>query len=104
MNAEKRTLDYHIPYLGTDKEEYYLVFDEEVELENMSELFKKVENEYASYEMKITQMKPNMIRIQSIYTVKKLFIAKDQVLKLDEVNQAYKDVRDAKFVFKTKRA
>lgn len=104
VNAEKRTLDYHIPYLGTDKEEYYLVFDEEVELENMSALLKKVENEYASYEMKITQMKPNMIRIQSIYTVKKLFIAKDQVLKLDEVNQAYKDVRDAKFVFKTKRA
>lgn len=104
VNAEKRTLDYHIPYLGTDKEEYYLVFDEDVELENASDLQKKVENEYASYEMKITQMKPNMIRIQSTYSVKKLFIAKDQVLKLDEVNQAYKDVRDAKLIFKTKRA
>ena len=104
VNAEKRTLDYHVPYLGTDKEEYYLVFDEEVELENASELAKKVENEYASYEMKITQMKPNMIRIQSTYSVKKLFIAKDQVMKLDEVNQAYKDVRDTKLIFKTKRA
>lgn len=104
VNAEKRTLDYHVPYLGTDKEEYYLVFDEDVELENASELMKKVENEYASYEMKVTQMKPNMIRIQSTYSVKKLFIAKDQVLKLDEVNQAYKDVRDAKLIFKTKRA
>jgi hypothetical protein len=104
VNAEKRTLDYHVPYLGTDKEEYYLVFDEDVELENASELEKKVENEYASYEMKVTQMKPNMIRIQSTYVVKKLFIAKDQVLKLDEVNQAYKDVRDTKLVFKTKRA
>jgi hypothetical protein len=104
VNAEKRTLDYHLPYLGTDKEEYYLVFDEEVELDNASDLEKKVENEYASYEMKVTQMKPNMIRIQSTYSVKKLFIAKDQVLKLDEVNQAYKDVRDAKLVFKTKRA
>ncbi|MBL4649287.1 MAG: DUF3857 domain-containing protein, partial [Aureispira sp.] len=104
VNAEKRTLDYHVPYLGTDKEEYYLVFDEDVELENASELERKVENEYASYEMKVTQMKPNMIRIQSIYVVKKIFITKDQVLKLDEVNQAYKDVRDSKLVFKTKRA
>jgi hypothetical protein len=104
VNAEKRTLDYHVPYLGTDKEEYYLVFDEDVELDNASDLETKVENEYASYEMKVTQMKPNMIRIQSTYSVKKLFIAKDQVLKLDEVNQAYKDVRDAKLVFKTKRA
>lgn len=104
VNAEKRTLDYHIPYLGTDKEEYYLVFDEDVELENIKELEKKVENDYASYEMKITQMKPNMIRIQSTYEVKKLFISKDQVVKLDEVNQAYKDIRDAKLIFKTKRA
>ncbi|WMX14282.1 MULTISPECIES: DUF3857 domain-containing protein [unclassified Aureispira] len=104
VNAEKRTLDYHVPYLGTDKEEYYLVFDEEVELENISDLEKKVDNEYASYEMKVTQMKPNMIRIQSTYQVKKLFIPKDEVMKLDEVNQAYKDVRNAKFSFKTKRA
>jgi hypothetical protein len=104
VNAEKRTLDYHVPYLGSDKEEYFLVFDEEVELENASDLEKKIENEYASYEMKVTQMKPNMIRIQSTYEVKKLFIPKDQVLKLDEVNEAYKDIRDAKLVFKTKRA
>jgi len=104
VNAEKRTLDYHIPYLGTDKEEYYLVFDEDVELDNVSELEKKVENEYASYEMKVTQMKPNMIRIQSTYSVKKLFIPKEQVLKLDEVNQAYEEIMEAKFVFKTKRA
>lgn len=104
VNAEKRTLDYHVPYLGTDKEEYYLVFDEDVELENAADLAKKIENDYASYEMKVTQMKPNMIRIQSTYEVKKLFISKEDVMKLDEVNEAYKNIRETKLIFKTKRA
>ncbi|BDS13666.1 DUF3857 domain-containing protein [Aureispira anguillae] len=101
VNAEKRTLDYHVPYLGTDKEEYFLVFDQDVSLENAEELTQKIDNEYASYEMKVTQMKPNMIRIQSTYQVKKLFITKDKVKELDKVNEVYKKIRDSKFIFTT---
>lgn len=104
VNAEKRTLDYHVPYLGTDKEEYFLVFDQDVVLENAEELTKKIENDYASYEMKVTQMKPNMIRIQSSYQVKKLFIPKDKTIELDKVNEVYKKIRDSKFIFNPGRA
>lgn len=104
VNAEKRTLDYHVPYLGIDKEEYFLVFDQDVVLENADELAQKIENDYAYYEMKITQMKPNMIRIQSSYQVKKLFISKDNVKELDVVNKVYQKIRDAKFIFNPKKA
>lgn len=100
VNAEKRTLDYHVPFLGTDKEEYYLVFDQDVELENLAELEKTIDNEYATYSFKATKMKPNMIRIQSSYQVKQLFIPKDQVKGLDEANQAFKDIRDMKLIVK----
>lgn len=99
-NAENRQLDYHVPFLGTDTEELYLVFNKNVELENAAELTQKVDNEYASYEMNVTQMKPNMIRIQSIYQTKKLFIPKEDVMKLNMANEAFEKVSDAKFVFK----
>ncbi len=102
VNPENRILDYHVPYLGTDREEYFLVFDQDVELENAAALAKQIDNEFASYELKVTQMKPNMIRIQSSYQVKQLFISKENVKKLDEVNKAYKDVRDTKLIFKAK--
>lgn len=98
-NADKRTLDYHVPFLGTDKEEYFLVFDKNVILENEEELSQKIDNDYASYEMKITQMKPNMIRIQSSYQVKQLFITKDNVKELDKVNDAYRKVLESEFIF-----
>lgn len=100
VNAENRQLDYHVPFLGTDTEELYLVFNKNVELENAEELTQKVDNEYASYEMKVTQMKPNMIRIQSTYQTKKLFIPKEDVLKLNMANEAFEKVSDARFVFK----
>jgi hypothetical protein len=99
-NAENRQLDYHVPFLGTDTEELYLVFNKNVELENAKELTQKVDNDYASYEMKVTQMKPNMIRIQSIYKTKKLFIPKADVMKLEMANDAFEKVSEARFVFK----
>jgi hypothetical protein len=102
VNAENRTLDYHVPFLGTDKEEYVLVFDQDVVLENAAELTQSVDNEYANYEFKVTQMKPNMIRIQSSYEVKKIFIPKADVKKLDAANKAYQKVLEAKLIFSPK--
>lgn len=98
VNADNRALDYHVPYLGTDTEEYYLVFDQNVTLEGMADLNKSLDNEYASYECMVTQLKPNMIRIQSVYTTKKLFIKKDEAKKLDAVNELYKTILDTKLV------
>jgi hypothetical protein len=96
VNAENRALDYHVPYLGSDTEEYYLIFDQNVTLENLEALNKSIDNEFASYECKATQMKPNMIRIQSVYTTKKLFLDKNEAAKLDAVNEVYKKIRDSK--------
>lgn len=96
VNAENRILDYHVPFLGTDKDEVYLIFDQEVTISNLEALNKTLDNEYAAYTFSVKQMKPNMIRIQSIYQVKQLFIDKKDVTKLDAVNQIYKDLRDTK--------
>ena len=96
VNAKNRALDYHVPFLGTDTEEYYLIFDQNVTIENMDKLNQKLENEYASYQCVVTQLKPNMIRIQSVYTTKELFIKKDEAQKLDAVNEVFKKIRDSK--------
>lgn len=98
VNAEDRALDYHVPYLGTDVEEYYLVFDQNVTLENIDALNQTIDNEYASYQCTASQMKPNMIRIKSTYTTKQLFIKKDEAKKLDAVNETFHKIRDSKLI------
>lgn len=92
VNPEDRQLDYHVPYLGNDKEEYILIFDQPVTLEDMEAYNQEVETDYARYEIKATQIKPNMIRIQSEYEVKQLFIPKDKVMELHKVNKVYNDL------------
>ncbi len=98
VNPENRALDYHVAYLGEDTEEYYLVFDQNVSLENMSELNQQIDNEFASYQCVTTQLKPNMIRVKSTYTTKKLFLKKEEAAKLDAVNEVYKKIRDSKLI------
>ncbi len=100
-NAKKRQLDYHLPFLGKDVEDVYLSFNEDVVLVNAKDLAQKIENDYVSYELKITQLKPNLIRIQSIYQTKKLLVEKEKALLLDEANKAYEKVVDTEFLFKT---
>ena len=78
------------------------IFEKETTLTNAAELNQKLDNDYASYEFKVTQLKPNMIRIQSSYQLKQLFISKDKVQELDKVNQIFIDLRDQKFLFKEK--
>ncbi len=102
VNPENRVLDYHVPFLGNDKEEVIFTFEKDTELANAEDLITKVDNDFASYEFKVTQLKPNMIRIQSIYQTKKLFVAKEEVKKLDEINQAFIKIRDGELIFKSK--
>lgn len=102
-NPANRILDYHIPYLGTDKEEVIFVFEKETSLINAAELSKKMENDYASYTFKVTQLNPNTIRVQSIYQVKQLFIKHDKVKELDTVNQLFIELRDQKLLFQEKK-
>ena len=78
------------------------IFEKETTLTNAAELNQKLDNDYASYEFKVTQLKPNMIRIQSSYQLKQLFISNDKVQELDKVNQIFVDLRDQKFLFKEK--
>lgn len=101
-NPEKRTLDYHLPYLGSDVEDLVLVFDKDVELSNISELQQKVDNSYATYECKVTQLNSKTIRVESRYTLKKLFIPASEAKLLDEANKAFEKVAETKLNIKIK--
>ena len=98
VNSEKRTLDYHVPFLGKDICEAILVFDRDVEIENLDGMSTSVNNEFASYELKITKLKGNMYRIKSTYEPKKLFISKEDAVYLDEANKAFRKFYDAKLI------
>jgi hypothetical protein len=98
VNAENRSLDYHVPFLGKDICEAILVFDRDVTIENLDEMSTSVNNEFASYELKITKLKGNMYRIKSTYEPKKLFISKEDAVYLDEANKAFRKFYDAKLI------
>lgn len=98
-NPDNRVLDYHAPFVGSDVEDLVLVFDKDVKLTNMAELAQKVDNEYATYECKITQVNTKTIRIESRYTIKQLKIPAADVAKLEAVNKALEKVLEAKWLF-----
>ncbi len=101
-NAEKRTLDYHNAFMGSDVEEIFLVFPFDVTLEGMDQLKQSLEQEFASYEIELAQMKPNMIRIKSTYQIKELTVPADKANKQQTVNEAWEKANDAKWMFKKK--
>ena len=101
-NADKRTLDHHNAFVGSDVEEIMLVFPFAVEMENVEALTQTIDNEYASYKFDVKQLKDNVIRIQSRYTIKQLTVTADKGAIQQEVNKAWEKVKDAKWVFKKK--
>lgn len=105
-NAENRTLDFHVPFLGTDVEDVYLVFDQAVEITNAKELEQNIDNEFGTYQFSVLQdpKKPNMVVIKSKYVTKKLFIKKDDAKTFQEVNKAWEKVNDAVLKIKIKGA
>lgn len=101
-NAEARILDYYVPFAGSDVDDWYLIFDKEVTIANMADYNQKIDNEFVTYESKITQLKPNTIRLESRYTVKQLFIPKEKVGELDKANKAAEKMYKTKLQIKAK--
>ena len=102
VNIENRELDYHVPFIGTDVEDFFLIFDKDIEFVNQNDFMADIADENVEYQCKISQVKPNTIRIESRYKVKKLFIEKSNLESLDEANQAIKKLNEAKLIFKVK--
>jgi hypothetical protein len=111
VNSENRVLDYYLPFLGSDVEDLILIFDKDIESSNIADFVIKVDNEYATYECKASQLKPNALRIESRYTIKHpdaknadkpLVIAKEKAKILHEANKAYEKVEKTRLTFKLK--
>lgn len=101
-NAENRVLDYHIPFLGTDVVDYYLVFEKDMSIKDMDKLAASVDTDAASYDFKLYQVKPNILRIESRLRYKKLFLKKEEVVQLKQVNDALYKATEAKILFEKK--
>lgn len=102
INAKKRQLDYHVPFAGTDVEDFFLIFDRDIELVNQSDFEANISADYLNYECTIAQVKPNTIRITSRYVLTALHIEKAHVGKLDEANKRIEELNTAKLMFKVK--
>lgn len=96
-NADKRSLDYHNAFVGSDVEEIMLVFPFPVSMENADALSQSVDNEFASFKFDVKQLKDNVIRIQSRYTVKQLTVPANKGAIQQEANKAWEKVKDAKW-------
>jgi hypothetical protein len=101
-NAEKRKLDYHNAFMGSDIDEIILVFPYPVTVENAAELSKALDNEFAAYKMTVQQVKDNTIRIQSRYAVKQLLVPAAKASVQQSVNEVWEKVNDTKWVIKKK--
>jgi hypothetical protein len=102
-NAKKRTLDHHNAFVGTDVEDLIITFPYSVTVENLAELNKSViDNEFASYSIKLTQMNDKVLRIQSKYNVKQLTVPASKAEVQQSVNEIWKKVSETKINIKKK--
>ena len=101
-NAEKRTLDYHFPFQGSDIYDVYLIFNKPVDIENLDQLNRSINSEYGNYEFKITMMKPNMYRIQSKYNINALLLPIEDAAYFQVMNKQLSDLLDENLVIRTK--
>ncbi len=109
--AETRTLDYYLPFLGSDTDDLILVFDKDIESSNIADFNVKIDGEYALYECKATQLKPNTLRLESRYFIKHpdaknaekpLLIPKDKLKNLDDANKAFEKLEKTRLKIKFK--
>ena len=100
VNDKNRVLDYHLPFAGGDVEDHIFSFDREVSLEGI-EAF-KVEQGVGSYQLRIMQLNPKTIRLESRYTINQLFLPAKEVTQLKELSDGVKKLEEAKLTFKFK--
>lgn len=99
-NADKRTLDYHNRFLGQDEEEIFLVFESPRKVEEIKSLTAKKENDKATYSLKVSQMQPNVVRINSSYSVKQLDLSPKEAKKQQEINKLWDELTDKRIYLK----
>ena len=112
-NPENRTLDYYLPYVGTEVMDLVFAFDKPIKEVNISELPTKVDTKYGMYEMRAVKLNDKTLHLQSRYVTKYpnevtvdtkaedlLRIPAAEAKLLDEANQAFNKVRKKNLVVK----
>jgi hypothetical protein len=101
-NPEKRVLDYYLPFSGSDVDDVVFNFEQEVVLDNAKDLSQKIQTEAGTYELRVMQLNAKAIRLESRYTINTIYLPKDKVKALDEINKGVEKMDKAKLVFKFK--
>lgn len=78
----------------------FLVFDSPRKVEGIKEFNGKKENDQATYSLKVSQMQPNVVRINSSYSVKQLDLNPKEAQKQQEVNKLWDELTDKRIYLK----
>jgi hypothetical protein len=102
QNSKKRTLDFENQFTGVDIDEVILKFPFPVQMENVSELAKSLDNEFAAYKLTVSPVNESTIRIQSRYAIKQLQVPAAKATVQQAVNEVWEKANDAKWNLKKK--
>lgn len=95
---ESRNLDYYTAYPYTEKFISTYIFPGQVELLNEKVLNSFYDNDFGTYSLKVYQIEPNKIMMESLYCIKSAYIPATKYLLLKEINNRYNQSRDAKLL------
>ncbi|NNC86388.1 MAG: DUF3857 domain-containing protein [Bacteroidia bacterium] len=81
----KRYLDYHFETVGIDGYDYYIHFDNDVELVNADKLNRSELNEYCEFILKVNQVDKRTILLTSHFKVKTNSVPNDEIQNLKKI-------------------
>lgn len=91
FSAINRHLDYYPDFQFQDSHKYMISFDRKIRIDN-SEMFQKtIENSFANYSLKITQVSDESILLESSYIVKP---EKIPALKAKDVEEVFSTIKE----------
>lgn len=102
INASTRKLNYYPAYMKTTANNYFIIFDKEVELANAQNLNIKLETDEVKFEISATQINPKTISLSATYQLKKLMIEANKVSAIENAQKAYSKLNNEQLVVKIK--
>lgn len=88
---QQRFFDYFTPYPYRDVIDYFLTFEQPVELANKDDLQVNVENEFGEYRLTVKSINPTMVQVHSEYIVKSNYLPAANYGELKDLNQSLED-------------
>jgi hypothetical protein len=99
VNDGNRVLDYYPVSTYSDVNKLVLSFDREIASDNLDQVARSIENEYAGIKVDITRGGPSLVSIDVKYEIRKWKIEAEQIDKLRAINKSLNELYKSKIVF-----